>query len=131
MNGSEPELPFGVALRRLRREANLSQEKLAERAGLSVKAISALERGERRHPYRSTVALIADALKLETERRSSLIRCAARPNGAARASPLPPRPVLFGRESDLANVGTLIARSRVVTVVGTGGVGKTPRTSSY
>ncbi len=125
MNGSEPELPFGATLRRLRREANLSQEELAERAGLSAKAISALERGERRHPYRSTLALIADALKLGTERRSSLIRSAARPGSAARASPLPPRTVLFGRDSDLENVGTLIARSRVVTVVGTGGVGKT------
>ncbi|MGH2587359.1 MAG: helix-turn-helix transcriptional regulator, partial [Dehalococcoidia bacterium] len=35
--------PFGVLLRRLRLAAGLSQEELAERARLSVQAVSALE----------------------------------------------------------------------------------------
>lgn len=40
--------PFGERLRRLRVAVGLSQEALAERAGLSVEAIGALETGKRR-----------------------------------------------------------------------------------
>ena len=39
---------FPSALRRLRTRAGLTQEELADRAGLSVNAVSALERGTRR-----------------------------------------------------------------------------------
>jgi transcriptional regulator with XRE-family HTH domain len=42
---------FGERLRRLRIAAGLSQEALAERSGLSVQAIGALETGKRRRPY--------------------------------------------------------------------------------
>ena len=41
---------FGEMLRRLRTAASLSQEDLAERAGLSVRGISDLERGVRQAP---------------------------------------------------------------------------------
>jgi transcriptional regulator with XRE-family HTH domain len=41
---------FGPVLRRLRREAGMLQEELAERAHLSAESISALERGRRRAP---------------------------------------------------------------------------------
>ncbi|MBY4573064.1 hypothetical protein ACN94_05580 [Gordonia paraffinivorans] len=44
---------FGAVLRRLRRSRNLTQEELAERAQISAKAVSALERGERRRPTRT------------------------------------------------------------------------------
>jgi transcriptional regulator with XRE-family HTH domain len=43
--------PFGTRLRRLRETAGLTQEELASRAGLTAKAVSALERGERKRPY--------------------------------------------------------------------------------
>src|SRR3989442_10389201 len=56
---------FGDVLRRHREWAGLSQEQLAERAGLSVKAIGALERGERRRPYPHTLDLLAAALGLD------------------------------------------------------------------
>jgi transcriptional regulator with XRE-family HTH domain len=46
---------FGVRLRRLREAAGLTQEELASRAGLTAKAISMLERGERKRPYPHTV----------------------------------------------------------------------------
>jgi transcriptional regulator with XRE-family HTH domain len=55
---------FGALLRRHRMAAGLSQELLAERAPMSVNGISALERGERRSPYRETVLLLAKALDL-------------------------------------------------------------------
>lgn len=41
---------FGTLLRSHRVEAGLSQERLAERAGLSARGISDLERGERQAP---------------------------------------------------------------------------------
>ena len=57
---------FGGALRRLREAAGLSQEELAERAGLSSHAVSALERGTRTRPYPHTVRALADALGAST-----------------------------------------------------------------
>ncbi|MBA2618373.1 MAG: helix-turn-helix transcriptional regulator, partial [Rubrobacter sp.] len=47
--------PFGERLRRLREAAGFTQEELASRAGLTAKAVSALERGERKRPYPHTV----------------------------------------------------------------------------
>jgi transcriptional regulator with XRE-family HTH domain len=64
---------FGGELRRYRESAGLSQEELAERAGLTAKGISALERGERQHPYPQTVRALAEALNLRDADRSALI----------------------------------------------------------
>ncbi|MBV9601226.1 MAG: helix-turn-helix transcriptional regulator [Chloroflexi bacterium] len=50
---------LGVLLTQHRAAAGLSQEALAERAGLSRRAVSDLERGARRHPYPSTVRLLS------------------------------------------------------------------------
>ena len=47
---------FGLLLRRYRTAAGLTQEELAEQAGLSARGISDLERGERERPHRDTVA---------------------------------------------------------------------------
>ncbi len=44
---SGEEAPFGERLRALREGAGLTQETLAAKAGLTAKAVSALERGER------------------------------------------------------------------------------------
>jgi predicted ATPase/class 3 adenylate cyclase len=59
---SEP--PFGTQLRRARHAAGLTQEALAERAGISVDAISLLERGLTRAPQQETLNLLAEALHL-------------------------------------------------------------------
>jgi transcriptional regulator with XRE-family HTH domain len=61
---------FGSVLRELRAAANLTQEELAERSGMSVEAISALERGDRRSPRPSTVEWLAEPLKLGAPWRS-------------------------------------------------------------
>ncbi|WP_207010875.1 ATP-binding protein [Nocardioides aromaticivorans] len=124
---------FGAALRRLRLRGSLTQEELAERAGLSVKAVSALERGERRRPYPHTVRALADALGLAEEERGELAESVPR-----RAQPLPagyddrtgavtaPATPLIGREAELVRLTSLVeSGARLVTVTGPGGVGKT------
>src|SRR5215216_4250819 len=69
---------FGEVLRRLRSCAALSQDALAERAGLSKRGISDLERGARLAPRLETVRLLADALALGEHDRIALLT-AARP----------------------------------------------------
>src|SRR3954451_16995812 len=54
---------FGTLLRRHRVAAGLTQELLAERAGLSVYGIQKLERGTTQ-PYRDTVRRLTTALEL-------------------------------------------------------------------
>jgi tetratricopeptide (TPR) repeat protein/DNA-binding XRE family transcriptional regulator len=65
-------LDFGAALKRYRLAAGLTQEELAERAHLSVRAITDLERGVRRTPRPDTVALLVGALSLTSHDRTAL-----------------------------------------------------------
>ena len=60
---------FADLLQRYRRALGLTQEQLAERAHLSERGISNLERGVRRFPQRGTVILLADALGLQAAER--------------------------------------------------------------
>src|SRR5262245_47338007 len=76
MASSQPR-SFGYLLRRYRVAAGLTQEELAERAGLSRRAIGSLETGERLSPHRDTVALLASALGLTSAERA-LLESAAR-----------------------------------------------------
>src|SRR6266852_209521 len=78
---------FGDLLRRYRLAAGLTQEELAEEAGLSVRGLSDLERGARRAPRRETVQLLVEALHLSAAERTRL-EAAARQRGvpAAQAS---------------------------------------------
>ena len=127
---------FGALLRALREAAGLSQEELAARAGLSSHAVSALERGARTRPYPHTIRALADALDADDADRAALIaavparrRTASGPGDAA-ASPrtrdLPePATDLLGRDAEAVRVSELLHSSRLVTLTGTGGVGKT------
>jgi transcriptional regulator with XRE-family HTH domain len=67
---------LGCVLRGYRAAANLTQEELAERAGLSVDAISMLERGGRRAPRTNTLEALAGALQLDAVERKTLIAAA-------------------------------------------------------
>lgn len=81
--------PFAKLLRRFRLDAELTQEELAEQAGLSARAISDLERGVKLRPHRATVDLLADALQLTAEDRAALVAAVPRPTGSRAAeSPL-------------------------------------------
>ncbi len=54
---------LGDAIRRMRLEAELSQEQLADRAEINPKQIGVLERG-RGNPTYTTLALVASALEI-------------------------------------------------------------------
>ena len=60
----QPELSFAGLLRRLRAEARLTQEELAEAATVSPRSVSDLERGINRNPHKDTAVLLAGALGL-------------------------------------------------------------------
>jgi transcriptional regulator with XRE-family HTH domain len=64
---------FGAILRRLRRAEGFTQEDLAERAGLSVRTVSDLERGLKSTPQASTVEMLAEGLSLSPEDREALL----------------------------------------------------------
>jgi predicted ATPase/transcriptional regulator with XRE-family HTH domain len=130
-----PDSPvFAELLRQHRRAMGVTQEELAERAGMSARGISDLERGARSHPHRETVRLLAEALGLSGAARSAFVRAAPRPSGrtAARTDraavqfPVPLTP-LFGRHQERAAVIALMRDgvTRLVTLTGPGGVGKT------
>ena len=125
--------PFGVQLKALREAAGFTQEELATIAGLSVHAISALERGQRRRPHVDTVRALSAALDLTGAKREAL-RASARvpldegPVEELTASPLPLAPTtLVGRDDDVRTLREWFAdpSTRLVTLTGPGGVGKT------
>ncbi len=66
----EPPVTFAALLRRLRAAARLTQEDLAEAAGLSPRSVSDLERGIATNPRRDTIRVLADALKLTGQVRA-------------------------------------------------------------
>ena len=165
---------FGAQLRTLREAAGLTQEELAERAGLTSYAVSALERGRRQRPYPHTVRSLCDALGAGAQERALLLAAVPRrPAPAAGPSSAPPDPApgdapptdgpvgagplegqrqgdhrhdarlgvapaqrppslraadtrLLGRDDDIAALTGLLLQQerRLVTLTGTGGVGK-------
>jgi tetratricopeptide (TPR) repeat protein/transcriptional regulator with XRE-family HTH domain len=129
---------FAGVLRGLRTEAGLTQEELAQAAGLTSRAISYLERGEVSTPRRETVRLLADALKLTGPARTKF-EAAARGRaapGAAGAEEVAatrtlPRDIasFTGRQRELAELAEAAAGSGGVVSIhaigGMAGIGKT------
>jgi transcriptional regulator with XRE-family HTH domain len=69
----QPGLSFAALLRQLRAEARLTQEELAQAAGLSPRSVSDLERGINRTARKDTAALLAGALGLAGSARELFV----------------------------------------------------------
>jgi tetratricopeptide (TPR) repeat protein/transcriptional regulator with XRE-family HTH domain len=136
---TEPPVTFAGVLRRLRTGVQLTQEELARVAGLSVRAVSDLERGVATTPHRDTVRLLADALRLIGPVRAEFEAAARGPagpaetaaGGVAAATRTLPRDVasFTGRHEELRElVDAAAGADRVVSIYAIGGmagVGKT------
>ena len=144
---------FAGLLRRLRGEAKLTQEELAEAAGLSLRAVSDLERGIHRTARKDTAMLLAGALGM-TESAAVLFVAAARGRIPAADVPaglrgsgrrpaetmpqlwnIPARnPAFTGRDDLLAAVQASLQAGHAAVVqalYGMGGVGKTQLAAEY
>src|SRR5215831_2143457 len=100
---------FGGLLRRHRLAAGLTQEQLAERAGLSVYGIQKLERGTT-HPYRDTVERLSAALQLgalDAEELRTTVGPVRR-----RGSPAPDRAVREVRHNLPVSMTSFVGRER-------------------
>ena len=134
------QLSLAGLVRAHRGRLGLTQEELAERAGLSERTLRNLERGRIRRPYPDTVRRLADALQLTGAHRDQL-EAAAR--GVAPdvvpeptvPSLLPPSVTDFtGREEEVASILGLLASDGaeepahavvISAVAGKPGIGKT------
>ena len=142
---TEQDHPFAFLLRSLRVKAGLTQEELAEIAGLTTRTISALECGDTRKPQKETTRRLADALELEGQGRAEFESAArghrlniramtARGGGLSAATRTLPRDAesFTGRELELDQIARLAQGAMrpggvVATAVigGMAGIGKT------
>ncbi|MFD5093057.1 ATP-binding protein [Amycolatopsis thailandensis] len=138
---------FKALLKGYRVRANLTQEELAEGSGVSVRAISDMERGIAKSPQRRTIEALAASLSLTDEELTSLQKVARQGRAQPVAAPAPsglyespligvlPTDVddLTGREGDLDALRDLAAglcdgrrrAGRVAILSGPPGTGKT------
>jgi len=96
---------FPALLSNARRSAGLSQEELAERAQLSIRGVSNLERGRSRWPHPDTVRRLADALDLPGDERARFVAAAGR---RGMSTPLPPDPA--GQPAGSAGTQAVVPR---------------------
>jgi transcriptional regulator with XRE-family HTH domain len=121
---------FATLLTHLRKDAGMTQERLADRSGLSVRAISSLECGERR-PRRYTLERLAQALRLSPEQRAVFVATAARdrrrpPDGPSLPTVNASAGPLVGRAPELGQLRAHIAGSGPPMLAYTGepGIGR-------
>ncbi len=91
----EAHVAFGTLVRRYRIAVGLTQEELAERSGVSPRAISEIERGGASVPRRSTVELLADALELSPDERATLVATLPSRKPATPPSSMPAAPTSY------------------------------------
>jgi predicted ATPase/DNA-binding XRE family transcriptional regulator len=137
---------FGYWLRRQRKALDLTQQVLAARVGCSLAAIKKIESDERR-PSRQIAERLADSLGVPASQRQIFLECARglRPVDQLLLAREPsiPKPArsqtleslphnlpiqltsFIGRERELAEAKQLLANTRLLTLIGPGGTGKT------
>jgi transcriptional regulator with XRE-family HTH domain/tetratricopeptide (TPR) repeat protein len=131
---------FAVLLRRNRLRRRLTQEALAERAGVSSRTIGEMERARGRSPRPDTVDRLATALELVGDERKLFVdtgksqfwasRARPRPDGGGAERQLPTDLTDFvGRADELGVLRAMLDRTasgtRLAAVSGPPGVGKT------
>ncbi len=125
---------FGTLLKQHRLRVGLTQEQLAERAGLSPRGLIHLEHGTRR-PYPDTLLRLTEALSLTPAQHDALIVAthvgASSPVvPAVPVAPPPVPPLLIGRERELGILrerltAALAGHGGLVLIGGEAGIGKT------
>ena len=122
-------------IRGFRRRAELTQEALAERSGVSVRTIRGMETGKRRNHHWTSLRQLSDALGLSADEHRKLLTAALDTDHRTASvqvplpRQLPAAPQWFtgrARElSDLAELLDVTERSGICVITGTGGIGKT------
>jgi predicted ATPase/DNA-binding XRE family transcriptional regulator len=140
----ESTFSFGYWIRRQRKALDLTQQVLAERVGCSLAAIKKIESDERR-PSRQIAERLAEVLGVTAEQRGIFLEVArglrsvdqlllahesvtTAPSETAKTFPhnLPMQLTSFiGRENELDEAKRLISNTRLLTLAGIGGTGKT------
>ncbi len=139
---------FGEWLKFRRKQLDLTQVELAQRAGCSTPALRKIEAGVRR-PSKQLAGLLARSLEIPPEDQTTFVRVArgelnverlrftsphsVSDHSIGQKSPppqisLPYQPTPFiGREAELEALGRLLAdpQCRLLTIIGMGGIGKT------
>src|SRR5205085_3564916 len=139
---------FADLLRQLRTEARLTQEELAEQAGLSPRSVSDLERGINRTARKDSALMLASALKLAGPVQEAFVAAArgraeparvlaVRSEAAAESSAAAvrtlPRDIggFTGRERELTGLEKSLAKvvsgdlAGIYAIDGMAGIGKT------
>ena len=128
-------MQFGDLLRQHRMAAGLTQEALAERAGLSIHGVQKLERGVTR-PYRDTLQRLVHGLDLGDEDAARFHAAgapmprqrSAQQTGNGGAPPWTDLPIevtsFVGREREVIHLAEELRSVRLLTLIGPGGVGK-------
>ncbi|GAA1913884.1 hypothetical protein GCM10009716_24220 [Streptomyces sodiiphilus] len=135
---------LGAYLATRRELLRWSQEKLAERSGVSVRTIRNLETGTIRNPRRSTTDLLLSAIGTAEQTdsasshsvpswldrvwaggRGTKLNPAARGRQGQWIGPPPDPDPLLGREEDEEQICGALRAHRCVALTGPGGVGKT------
>ena len=134
---------IGQWVRHRRKTLDMTQQGLADRAHCSINTIKKIETDSRR-PSRQLALILAEQLELTEEKHALFVDVArglrsveslldkAVPEMRFAPDPQPVSlPKIIGRASELATLRRLIQESRIVTITGPGGVGKSSLAQAF
>ena len=126
---------FGEWLRKQRRALDLSRQQLADQAGCAEITLRRIEGGTLK-PSKELAAILLEKVGIPQDNLDQWVRFARGqaelPVAETSSKPNQPKTNLpaqltsfIGREKELADVSSLLEKHRLVTLIGSGGVGKT------